>query len=159
MKRASFIDAVGNALVAEMELVKKIFPQGTTALDQYITSLIPKLASRLPNNNELAEITRRFMPEVSDFMARLNIALRMWAGYMDAAKTIAETTADGPNTSQSRQQNMAMIEPRAEQDPIYAAGIVAAPSLKRRKKGESIIQDGIPTGSIILIDWDDGRTG
>src|SRR5713101_991791 len=90
MKRASIIDAVGNALVAEMELVKKIFPQGTTALDQYITSLIPKLASRLPNNNELAEITRRFMPEVSDFMARLNIALRMWAGYMDAAKTIAE---------------------------------------------------------------------
>jgi hypothetical protein len=160
LKRAAFIDAVGNPLVAEFELAKKDFPQGSTPIGDYPNVLVPKLASRLPNSSELAAVTRRFMPDVEDFMARLNIALRMWAGYIDAAKIAADSTAEGNNTPQTREAGMKnAVEPRAEADPLYAAGVVAMPSLKHRTKGEVIVRDGIPAASIVFRDWDDWRTG
>jgi hypothetical protein len=79
-------------------------------------------------------------------MERASIALRLWAGCLDAAKTIALETRDGPNSPELRAAAFAQIDSVAETDPIYGAGVEAAPAFKVLRR-QSYSFDGVPAGS------------
>jgi hypothetical protein len=86
------------------------------------------------------------MPDVPDAITRLNIVLRLWAGCLMAAKTIAEGTRSGENTPQSRRDNFAMIDDAARNDRIFEAGVEAAPAFKG-EMDEPYFLDGVPNDS------------
>jgi hypothetical protein len=98
---------------------------------------------------DLAERAAAFIPDVPDTKTRVSISLRLWSGCMSAAKTIAEGTRSGPNTAEGRHRVFAeIIDPIAENDPIYAAGVEAAPAFKTRRN-QPYILDGVPEGSSV----------
>lgn len=89
------------------------------------------------------------MPEVGDPLERMSIALRLWAGCLSAAKTIAEDTRSGMNTAADRSQVFArVIDPTAAADPVFRAGVEAAPAL-HALRGQPCFLDGVPTDSSV----------
>ena len=69
------------------------------------------------------------MPDVTDPVVRLNICLRLWAGCLSAAKTIALETRSGLNTPELRKEIFTTkVDVLASNDPIYRAGVEAAPA-------------------------------
>jgi hypothetical protein len=97
--------------------------------------------------NTVAELSKIHLPSVADPTTRANISLRMWSGCLAAAKTIAVQTLAGPNTPDQR--NLIFrehIDPQAEADPIFCAGVESAPSFKKLlEEGYSL--DGVPQES------------
>jgi hypothetical protein len=97
--------------------------------------------------------------DIADGRQRINITLRLWAGGLDAAKTLRKTYVsvrnDGSVSEEaitSDMRTMAFkdsIDPKALSDPIYYAGVEAAPILKRLRN-EEIFTDGIPTESPVM---------
>jgi hypothetical protein len=86
------------------------------------------------------------MPDVTDPIERLNIVLRLWAGCLMAAKTIADATLSGPNTPAERRDKFGIIDDAAQNDPIFEAGVEAAPAFKD-ELGEHYSLDGVPDDS------------
>src|SRR5208282_4131475 len=82
--------------------------------------------------------------------SRTNLALRLWAGCLSAAKTIAFSTLSGPNTRAIRASVFTEIDRIAEIDPIFHAGVEAAISFKRMK-GEPYCLDGVPDNSPVRL--------
>ncbi len=149
-KRAAFLREVASPL-RDREMAQV---QGQYVSRPY--DLLPQIAAlvqRLPLASDIDHITRRHLPDVPDLNARLSIALRLWAGYMDAAKMIAEGTRYEMNDATTRQRDNPVLEARAAADPVYAAGVEAAPHFKHRVLGEPIFSDGIPAGAVVLRDW------
>lgn len=91
---------------------------------------------------ELAELTQAPIPDVFDAAKRTNIALRIWAGCIHGAKTIALKTENGPNTPEGRSQTSVDIDRLANRDPIFRAGVEAAPLFKKLI-AEEISLDGV----------------
>ena len=97
--------------------------------------------------------------DIADGRQRINITLRLWAGGLDAAKTMRKTYVsvrnDGSVSEEaitSDMRTMAFkdsIDPKALSDPIYYAGVEAAPILKRIRN-EEIFTDGIPSESPVM---------
>jgi outer membrane murein-binding lipoprotein Lpp len=106
-------------------------------------ALFQELGARLA---ELAEKSRTYMPDLEDGLARVNVSLRLWAGCLSAAKTIALETSSGPNTPEGRAGLMQGIDAIAAHDPIYAAGIEAAPAFKRLR-AQPYSLEGVPPAS------------
>jgi hypothetical protein len=89
---------------------------------------------------------------------RKNIALRLWTGCLCAAKecrrtSIAEHNPDGTTKSESqytpemRAESFKMIMITSREDPIYEAGIEAAPVwelIENRTPDKKMYLDGIP---------------
>ncbi len=97
--------------------------------------------------NDVAGLSGNHMPDVDDDSDRDNITLRLWSGCLDAAKTIALETMNGPNTPSMRALAFGRkIDPTAQEDPIYCAGIEAAPSFKRLLE-EDYSFEGVPENS------------
>jgi hypothetical protein len=98
------------------------------------------------------------LPDVVDERERKNILLRFWSGCMSAAKTIALETRNGPNTETYRTASSLLLDSRAKDDPVYAAGVVAAPSFKAGRK-ETYSLAGVPAGSLVtserVLDWEE----
>lgn len=94
----------------------------------------------------VAELARKSIPDVDDKDKRASIALRLWSGCLSAAKTIALETRSGPNTSQTRKQLFLKIDAIAQRDPVYRAGVEAAPEFKGLR-GNPISFDGVPKNS------------
>jgi hypothetical protein len=113
-----------------------------------------RIADRLRKNERLRDIVARLLPELPE-LERISVALRMCAGYHDAAKVIAEETRAGKNQPEDRTKWIHVVDERARNDVIYAAGAVAAPFYKGTVRREAIFKDGIPEGSIVLQDWID----
>lgn len=114
--------------------------------------LRPQLALHQLSKTEKAQrldkverLSRRFIPDISSD-DRTNIALRLWSGCLSAAKTIALETMSGPNTPQSRARDFAHIDLIAQRDPIYCAGVEAAPTFKSLLC-EPYCFDGVPQSS------------
>lgn len=96
---------------------------------------------------EIAASSGQYMPDIADAPVRINITLRLWAGCLSAAKTIAAETMDGPNSPETRGLLFSkVIDPTAAMDPIYRAGVEAAPSFKRIRKQEFSLE-GVPAES------------
>ncbi len=126
-RRAEFINIIDGSLVIGLDL----------------GAVVARLGSRM---REIAELSADYIPEISDSLLRVNIALRLWSGCLFAAKTIALETRSGPNTPEMRAQIMEIVDRIAATDEIYAAGVEAAPTFKRiRDQGFSF--DGVPANS------------
>jgi hypothetical protein len=148
--RTVVLKAVGNAIDADLR------PVQTAAADPYdVPPQVPVLASRLLQDKALDQLTANLLPDVADQAERINIALRLTAGYLDAAKTIAGNTRAVINDASTRQRDIPTVEANAVNDPIYTAGVEAAPHYKHRDLKQYIFRDGIPDGSIVLRDWED----
>jgi hypothetical protein len=90
----------------------------------------------------------RLLPEIVDESERLSLSLRLWAGCIDGAKTIALGTRSGRNTPEIRRVTAGMIAQRAAVDPIYAAGARAAAAFKHFVR-QSVGWVGVPKDSIL----------
>ena len=98
--------------------------------------------------------------DIADGRQRINITLRLWAGGLDAAKTLRRTYVSVRNddggmseetiTSDMRTKSFKdSINPKALSDPIYYARVEAAPILKSLRN-EEIFTDGIPSESPVM---------
>ena|ERR1700754_187592 len=96
----------------------------------------------------LAACGAPLLSSVADPLDRAAIALRLWAGCLMAAKAIAHETRSGPNTSDGRAAQFAAIDQLAAADPMFAAGVEAAPAFKRLR-GQSYALDGVPERSVV----------
>ena len=99
--------------------------------------------------SEIARLSKSHIPDVHDKNVRINIALRLWSGCLSAAKTIALQTRGGPNKPEDRASIFSSkIDPLAQEDPIYCAGVEAAPSFKRLRN-EPYSFEGVPEKSVV----------
>lgn len=96
----------------------------------------------------MAACTEPLMPEVTDPLDRAAVALRLWAGCLLAAKTIAAETRSGSNTAAGRSELFATIDQLAAADPVVCAGVEAAPVFKRLR-GQTFSLDGVPENSAV----------
>jgi hypothetical protein len=96
----------------------------------------------------ICPILERRLADVANAFERVGITLRLWAGCMDAAKAIALETRDGPTTPEMRSEAFFQIDRIADTDPIYAAGVEAAPALKRLRQQEFLLE-GAPSDSAV----------
>jgi hypothetical protein len=94
----------------------------------------------------LAETSASAMRDVPDPLDRIAIALRLWAGCLGAAKTIADATMSGPNSAEERARLFPSIDATAAQDELFCAGVEAAPVFKRLR-GQPYFLDGVPDES------------
>jgi hypothetical protein len=94
----------------------------------------------------ITDTSASYMPDVSAPLERLHITLRLWAGCISAAKTIAHLTRSGPNSAEGRAQAFASIESLAMADVIFGAGVEAAPTFLRRR-GQDYSFEGVPDNS------------
>jgi hypothetical protein len=149
-KRTALLKEVGNIIEADLRAAQGAVP------DPYdIPPQVPLLATRLEGNKALDQLTKRVLSDVPDKAERTNIASRLYAGYLDVAKTIAGSTRHETNDASTRQRDMPKVEAKAVNDPIYTAGVEAAPHFKHRELRQDVFPDGIPKGSIVLRDWED----
>jgi hypothetical protein len=79
----------------------------------------------------IADLAAGAMADPPDPFSRVSIALRLWAGCLDGGKTIALETLSGRNTPDRARDCEQLIHPRAADDPLYRAGVEAAPAFKR----------------------------
>lgn len=101
---------------------------------------------RLGRLKEIVAAIDAVITDVGDPLERLGIALRLWAGCMSAAKTIAATTMDGANTPEGRAAAFVAIDALADADELYAAGVEAAPAFKALHEQEYFFA-GVPETS------------
>lgn len=149
-KRTILLKEIGNIIEADLRASQGAVP------DPYdIPPQVPLLAARLEGNNAFEQLTKTVLLDVPDKAQRINIALRLYAGYLDVAKTIAEGTRYEKNDASTRQRDIPKVEAKAVNDPIYTAGVEAAPHFKHRELGQDVFRDGIPDDSIVLRDWND----
>jgi hypothetical protein len=88
------------------------------------------------------------MRDVAHPLDQVSLALRLWAGCLDAAKAIAFETRSGPNTPQQRAAIFSGVDTIAQADAAYRAGVEAAPAFKRaRDQGYDL--DGVPDDSAV----------
>jgi hypothetical protein len=98
-----------------------------------------------------AEASDRVMPEVASPLGRMSIALRLWAGCLNAAKSIAAGTLSGPNSPEGRAQAFEQfIDPTAIADPVFRAGVEAAPTF-HALHGNPCFLDGVPADSAVRL--------
>jgi hypothetical protein len=97
------------------------------------------------------------LPDVADERERKNVLLRLWSSCMSAAKTIALGTRNGPNTEAYRTASALMLAQKAKDDPVFAAGLVAAPSFKAGRR-EQYSVNGVPADSLLtsvrVLEWE-----
>jgi hypothetical protein len=98
--------------------------------------------------NVIARLSKAHISDVNDDKVLTNISLRIWSGCLSAAKTIAFRTMDGPNNPEKRESIFRQIELIAQGDPIYCAGVEAAPSFRRLLK-EDYSFEGVPKNSVV----------
>jgi hypothetical protein len=107
------------------------------------------LAEKIIRQAEIATALAPFLPDVRPDQLRLNIALRLWSGCLAAAKTIAPETRTGVNTPELRHNVFGRkIDPRTRLDPVYRAGVEAAPVLKKLR-GQEYALHGVPGDSVV----------
>jgi DNA-binding MarR family transcriptional regulator len=96
----------------------------------------------------VAEVAASLMPEVKDTTTKSNIALRLWAGCISAAKMIALETKSGPNTPEIRDRAFTLIDSIAREDAIYRAGVESAPAFKKLRL-QPISLESVPKQSAV----------
>lgn len=99
--------------------------------------------------DEVAKLNKTYIPDVDDDNVRVNITLRLWSGCLSAAKMIASQTKGGPNTSNKRKSIFSgTIDPIAQRDTIYRAGVEAAPYFKTLREQDYSFE-GVPENSAV----------
>jgi hypothetical protein len=75
-----------------------------------------------------------FLTDQISEISKKSVILRLWSGCLDAAKSVATESLDGPTSPESRKEHFYQIDIFARWDSIYRAGVEAAPALKKRRK-------------------------
>jgi len=97
--------------------------------------------------DQISELSKVFITDVENSLDRVVLTLKLWAGCLDAAKTIAMETRNGPNTQEGRHVLFKdKIDPLAQVDEIYRAGVEAAPFFKTLRN-QDFSFDGVPQNS------------
>lgn len=68
--------------------------------------------------NSIKECIKIELPKIEE-KYHMNIALRLWPGCLDTAKTLSLKTMSGRNTGDKRKLIIPTILSRANNDPIY----------------------------------------
>ena len=143
-KRAEVVKHVNGPLVWDLFCLEPQFSQQILGV-----TLISRTAERI---RDLAATTAECIDDVQDPLQRINIVLRLWAGCLMGAKTIADQTNDGPVTPQDRQSNVEqIIAPRCKSDAVFAKGVEAAPAFKRLLEQDYFLT-GVPAESLLRND-------
>jgi hypothetical protein len=97
--------------------------------------------------------------DIADGKQRINITLRLWAGYFDAAKILQDKYVSRSNDGTISEKIITpvmrvnaleeSINPNASLDVVYYAGVEAASIVKRLRK-QPIFTDGIPSDSPVM---------
>lgn len=127
-KRAQLVDRIDAPLIS----------------DSILAMLSPEEKQR--RLAQVAQIAASYIPEVSDARSRANIALRLWAGCVSAAKMIAQETNSGPNTAEMRAKAFVQIDSIARGDNLYQAGEESAPAFKKLRL-QPYFLEGVPRQS------------
>jgi hypothetical protein len=98
--------------------------------------------------NDIAEKGKSYILNEDNNNILVNIALRLWAGCLDAAKSIAFETMDGTNTPMIREGSFFQIDLFCKLDLIYCAGVEVAPSFKKLHE-EYYSFKGVPPNSVV----------
>jgi hypothetical protein len=163
-RRAVFLMEIENSIEAgigpirEKEIAPLVYSGKVSTVAEYqklLEAQVPTLADRLRHNLVIVEITSRLLPDIPDPVMQLNVSLRLFAGYLDAAKIIADAVRGRTNNAKTRQDKMPDVDNRAKSDAIYGAGVQAAAFYKRAVLKQAIFKDGIADGSTVLEDWID----
>jgi hypothetical protein len=97
---------------------------------------------------KILEIGKIYFPNLSD-NELLSMLLRLWVGCTSASKLIADSTMDGPNTSETRKYFfVTKIDPTCEIDKIYQVGVEIAPLFKKYRL-QNVYYTGIPETSSV----------
>jgi hypothetical protein len=145
---------VENLLDAACHAMQKQYP----GLDEQAYHLVQEL----PRCPAVTAMTARHMPCLPDAVA-VSIALRLWAGLLDAAKIVRDKVVidhvgnTRPIAPSERGPWMRDTHARALGDPIYAAGVPVGPFAKRHK-GEPVFYEGVPDDLQRLYFLDDIRS-
>lgn len=132
-----------NTISARAKLVNDI--DGTFVPNGDVNELVRLIGQRV---KEIIEKSANRMPDVRNPVARLNICLRLWAGCLDAAKTIDLRTRSGPNTPEQRAELFSTkIDIISSEDPLYRAGVEAAPTIKDLRNNQPYCLEGVPPTS------------
>jgi hypothetical protein len=81
--------------------------------------------------NDIAEKSKSYILNGDNNNILINIAFRLWAGYIEATKSIAFETRDGATTPLIRETSFFQIDLFSKFDLIYCAGVEVAPSFKK----------------------------
>ncbi len=90
---------------------------------------------------DLAAATPDYMPGL-DPLQRVNVALRLWAGCLDAAKIVSDETSEGEKDAETRKEEIQLILARVKECTIYTAGVPAGPAV-RKHRHQAVVYDGI----------------
>ena len=115
----------------------------------FVNSLMKDFNQRLgiieKNNSleEIAQISKKYLYDISEDRLRSNISLRLWAGCLTVAKIISYLTLNGPNTPEYRNNSYKKIIYLSQRDPIFKAGAETAVEFKK-SRNEKYSFEGIP---------------
>jgi hypothetical protein len=106
---------------------------------------------------KMKEESKTYLPDVEDDNARINIALRLWAGCITAAKTLREkyvfVDVDGTKkedyyTPLMRENSFRDdVDPLSKGDMLYCAGVEVAPILIKNVRDQPLFVEGVPPNS------------
>jgi hypothetical protein len=117
------------------------------ARGSFLHELTP--SEKILRQAEIASAVAPLLPDVHAQQVQLNLALRLLSGCISAAKTIAPGTQAGVNTPQLRQHVFGRrIDPRTRLDPVYRAGVEAAPVFLKLR-GQDYALHGVPDDSVV----------
>lgn len=117
-ERARFLNEIDGSMVSDFNLP---LPDMCSHIGQHI--------------KKVAMECWKWFPSTWTIFNQLGFSLRLWAGCMDAAKTIAYKTAASVNDDgDERQRLISLIEGKSKYDLVYGAGVEAAPAFKRLRK-------------------------
>jgi hypothetical protein len=107
---------------------------------------------------EIASASAPLIPELPDDLMRLAFALRFWSGCADAGKLLRDVAADGTPQGYTiqrddRENGFRHVDQRAALDPVYCAGVEAAPTWRRTKRNETNHDEGVPPTSPVRRYW------
>jgi hypothetical protein len=141
IKRAKYLDFVDKSMIAG----SRLWEFNKQQIESFLT-IVDK--ESIP-----------WIYDIADGRQRINVTLRLWAGGLDAAKFLRKMymsarsdlgVSEEANTYDMRGKAFKeSIDPKTSSDPIYYAGVEAAPILKRLRN-EPIFTDGIPSESPVM---------
>jgi hypothetical protein len=139
-KRAKFVEDINTILIIPIKADRE--SGGNGQLTDFSTDVKSKIL------NDIAEKSKPYILNEDNNNILINIALRLWAGCMEAAKSIAFETMDGANTPLTRERSFFQIDFFSKFDLIYCAGVEVAPSFKKLHD-EYYSFKGVPANSVV----------
>jgi hypothetical protein len=142
--RAQFLDFVDNKII-KGEPIFDTLEDKRIIRDNFLT--------------DIAKKTEPLLKSIIEPLARINLTLRLWVGCIEAAKVIRETEMDVKDgnayerriSPEDREKYCAeIITPKSLADPIYLAGVEAAPIFRKVTRHQELYSDGLTDDCVLM---------